>query len=125
MKGIIGILTIALLGMVVGGVIGIRESAAQAFQPEWYTPIFSWVYVGLNVSALVALIRFAQGWEAKALLFFCLVAGWFFPAMVVGFGDGSEWMPHVVWALMLLVSISVLMELILRKRQSQTPAYKH
>lgn len=125
MKGIVGILSIALLGMMVGGVIGIRESAALSFRPEWYTPTISWLYVGLNVAALFALFRFAQGWETKALFFFCLVAGWFFPAMVVGFGDGSEWMPHVVWALMLLVPTSILLELLLRKRVNQTPAYKH
>lgn len=125
MKAIVGILSIALLGMAVGGVIEIRESAALAFEPTWYTPTISWLYVGLNVAALFALIMFAQGWEAKALFFFSLVAGWFLPALVVGFGDGSEWMPHVVWAAMLLVPTSNLLDLLLRKRMSQEPAYKH
>jgi hypothetical protein len=125
MKGIISLLSIALLCMALGGVIGIRESASLTFHPEWYTPTISVLYTVLNAAAMFALVRSAQEWDEKALMFFGLVAGWFSPAMVVGFDDVSEWMPHVVWGLMLLVPPAILLDLLLRKRASQLSAYKH
>jgi len=125
MKGIVGILSIALLGMMVGGLIGIRESASQAFQPDWYTPAVSYLYIGLNLAALFALVRSAQYWESKLLFLLGLVFGWFSPAMIVAFDYGSEWIPHLVWGLMILVPSSILLDLLLHKRVNQAPAYKY
>jgi hypothetical protein len=122
MKGIFGIVAIALVGVLAGGLIGIRDSAAVAFQPAWFTPVISWLYIGLNVAALIGLIVWSQGWGSRALSFLGLLLGWFFPVMTMVFVNPSEWMPHVVWAFMFLVPITTLLELFLRKRVRDVPA---
>ncbi|PMV86712.1 hypothetical protein C1X35_19115 [Pseudomonas sp. FW306-1C-G01A] len=116
-KGIEGILAFALMGMAIGGVIGGRDSVAELFQPEWFTPVVSSLYAGCNILALWALVQSAESWEIKAMYALALIGAWFSPALVVVLGNDPEpWMSHMIWGFMLCVPVAIIVELKLRKR---------
>lgn len=117
-KGIEGILAFALMGMAIGGVIGGRDSVAELFQPDWFTPVVSSLYAVCNILALWALVQSAESWEIKAMYALSLIGAWFSPALVVVLGkDPEPWMSHMIWGGMLCVPVAIIVEMMLRKRR--------